>query len=224
MAILARSIGIPARVVTGYAPGNYDTKLHQQIVRGTDAHSWTQVYFADYGWVNFEPTPGTPTFNHGNVASPERQNIVRLYESNAASGFYQVLGTIIGGMTLVVLLLCLLCLPSWQYFQSRMRTQDLFRRVCLLATWAGCAPHSSQTPYEYIQRLLLVMPQATEPLERLCDLYVREQWAHPASAEHPRSAGEWQEVPDLWMQMRPQLVKAQAAGHELRGAAVAVKD
>lgn len=41
MAIMARSVGIPARVVSGYAPGTYDSRLNQQIIHGTDAHSWT---------------------------------------------------------------------------------------------------------------------------------------------------------------------------------------
>ncbi|TMC98523.1 MAG: transglutaminase domain-containing protein [Chloroflexi bacterium] len=39
-----------------------DSKTHQHIVYGTDAHSWTQVYFAGYGWVNFEPSAGFSQF------------------------------------------------------------------------------------------------------------------------------------------------------------------
>ena len=58
MAVMARSLGIPARVVSGYTYGTYDTKHGQWVIRGVDAHSWTQVYFAGYGWINFEPTNG----------------------------------------------------------------------------------------------------------------------------------------------------------------------
>ncbi|GAC1628211.1 MAG: hypothetical protein NVS4B11_26010 [Ktedonobacteraceae bacterium] len=63
MAVMARSLGIPARVVAGYTNGENDPKTHQRIVRGTDAHSWTQVYFAGYGWINFEPSASFSTFN-----------------------------------------------------------------------------------------------------------------------------------------------------------------
>jgi hypothetical protein len=62
MAVMARSLGIPARVVQGYTNGDYDTKQHDRVVRGTDAHAWTQVYFAGYGWINFEPSASFSPF------------------------------------------------------------------------------------------------------------------------------------------------------------------
>src|SRR5262249_38440959 len=51
MAIMARELGMPARVVAGYTNGRLEHS--QWVIRGTDAHAWTQVYFATYGWVNF---------------------------------------------------------------------------------------------------------------------------------------------------------------------------
>jgi transglutaminase-like putative cysteine protease len=63
MVVLARSLGIPTRVVAGYTSGEYDAKTHQRVIRGTDAHSWVQVYFAGYGWVNFEPSASFATFS-----------------------------------------------------------------------------------------------------------------------------------------------------------------
>ncbi len=62
MVVMARELGIPARVVAGYTNGTYDAKTHQYVVHGTDAHSWVQVYFAGYGWVNFEPSASFSTF------------------------------------------------------------------------------------------------------------------------------------------------------------------
>ncbi|HEU5226394.1 MAG TPA: transglutaminase domain-containing protein [Ktedonobacteraceae bacterium] len=62
MAVMARSLGIPARVVAGYTNGTFDAKSHQWVVYGTDAHSWTQIYFAGYGWINFEPSASFSTF------------------------------------------------------------------------------------------------------------------------------------------------------------------
>ncbi len=63
MSVMARSLGIPARVMAGYTNGQLDAKHHDQVIYGTDAHSWTQVYFAGYGWINFEPSAGFATFN-----------------------------------------------------------------------------------------------------------------------------------------------------------------
>jgi protein-glutamine gamma-glutamyltransferase len=57
LAVMARSLGIPARVATGYVPGEYNpfTGLHE--VRASDAHAWVEVYFPGYGWSTFDPTP-----------------------------------------------------------------------------------------------------------------------------------------------------------------------
>jgi transglutaminase-like putative cysteine protease len=62
MAVMARTLGIPARVVVGYTNGENDAGHHQRVIRGTDAHAWTQVYFAGYGWINFEPSSSFSTF------------------------------------------------------------------------------------------------------------------------------------------------------------------
>jgi transglutaminase-like putative cysteine protease len=62
MAVMARSLGIPARVVAGYTNGTLDAKSNQHVIRGKDAHAWTQVYFAGYGWINFEPSRSFATF------------------------------------------------------------------------------------------------------------------------------------------------------------------
>ncbi|GLV56933.1 hypothetical protein KDH_37720 [Dictyobacter sp. S3.2.2.5] len=60
MTLMARSLGIPTREVAGYAPGTYESG--QYTIRGVDAHTWTQVYFAGYGWINFEPSASFKTF------------------------------------------------------------------------------------------------------------------------------------------------------------------
>ena len=60
MVVMLRSLGIPARVVAGYLPGNWDPDLQVNVVRESDSHSWPEVYFPQYGWVEFEPTASTP--------------------------------------------------------------------------------------------------------------------------------------------------------------------
>ncbi len=56
MVVMARMSGIPARIVNGFSQGNFQG--NRWIVNGEDAHSWVQVYFPGYGWINFDPTPG----------------------------------------------------------------------------------------------------------------------------------------------------------------------
>jgi transglutaminase-like putative cysteine protease len=58
MAVLARAVDVPSRVVTGFAPGQYNPFTGFFEVRGTDAHAWTEIYFPIAGWITFDPTPG----------------------------------------------------------------------------------------------------------------------------------------------------------------------
>jgi transglutaminase-like putative cysteine protease len=56
--ILLRSLGIPARLAVGFAPGKWERGRY--LVRDKDAHAWPEVYFPGYGWVEFEPTASQP--------------------------------------------------------------------------------------------------------------------------------------------------------------------
>jgi hypothetical protein len=57
MTVMLRSLGIPARYATGFLPGEYNDVGGDYIIRQSDAHAWVEVYFADYGWITFDPTP-----------------------------------------------------------------------------------------------------------------------------------------------------------------------
>ena len=57
MTILLRSVGIPARYITGFLPGEYNDVGGDYIIRESDAHAWVEVYFPGYGWITFDPTP-----------------------------------------------------------------------------------------------------------------------------------------------------------------------
>jgi hypothetical protein len=58
--ILLRSLGIPARLVVGYAQGTFSQKGQTYTVRANDSHAWPEVYFTNLGWVVFEPTAIIP--------------------------------------------------------------------------------------------------------------------------------------------------------------------
>lgn len=55
-AVLMRSAGIPARIVTGYLGGEINTVGGYLIVRQADAHAWTEVWLEKEGWVRVDPT------------------------------------------------------------------------------------------------------------------------------------------------------------------------
>ena len=60
LVLLARSVGIPARLATGFAPGSADDLTGRYVVRERDAHAWAEVYFPGIGWQGFDPTASVP--------------------------------------------------------------------------------------------------------------------------------------------------------------------
>jgi hypothetical protein len=62
MTVLARSAGLPARLVTGYVGGTWVPEQGHLVVTQADAHSWVEIYFPGYGWIEFEPTSARSLF------------------------------------------------------------------------------------------------------------------------------------------------------------------
>lgn len=68
MAVMLRTVGIPARIVNGFRGGDFNDITSSYVIRARHAHSWVEVYFPGSGWVTFDPTPsapaqGNPTWN-----------------------------------------------------------------------------------------------------------------------------------------------------------------
>ena len=58
--LMLRSIGIPARMVVGYAQGERLSENDEFLVKIKDSHSWVEAFFPGSGWIIFEPTPTQP--------------------------------------------------------------------------------------------------------------------------------------------------------------------
>ena len=60
LAVMLRTQGVPARLATGYVPGERDRLSGVWKVRACDAHAWVEVWFPDTGWQAFDPTAEVP--------------------------------------------------------------------------------------------------------------------------------------------------------------------
>lgn len=58
MAVMLRTLHIPARVVNGFRSSEFNDITGQYVIRARDAHAWVEAYFPGYGWITFDPTPG----------------------------------------------------------------------------------------------------------------------------------------------------------------------
>lgn len=75
MAVMARELGIPSRIIVGFQPGalqnGSDRGRRLFEVTTKDLHAWPELYFSGIGWVRFEPTPSRGSVpDYANTTTP----------------------------------------------------------------------------------------------------------------------------------------------------------
>lgn len=101
VAVLCRYAGLPARVVTGFAPGTpSEANPKEFILRARDKHAWAEVFFPSYGWVPFDATTETGT------ATPQAPAEEKAAQTGGLSALIRQrpLPFLLGGLGLLALL------------------------------------------------------------------------------------------------------------------------
>lgn len=161
MAIMARSLGIPARVAIGYLPGTNTGVVAsgdlEYTVTSSELHSWPELYFAGVGWLAFEPTVGRgsvpsyaipqgaltppvealPTVPRSLVPAPLPPQTADPAQHAATVAASRSAGTTAGAVSLVLLLLVLLFVPATARHLVRRRRRARIRggRSPAAAAW-----------------------------------------------------------------------------------------
>jgi hypothetical protein len=78
MAVMLRTLGIPSRVVNGFAGGEFNDISSEYVIRASEAHSWVEAFIPGQGWMEFDPTPASSLL-------PPQTNRFMLYMDAAAS-------------------------------------------------------------------------------------------------------------------------------------------
>ena len=86
MALMVRSLGVPARIVAGYRGGEWDDRDQVYVVRNSMAHAWVEVYVLDHGWVTFDPSPAGDAFEY---AAPWLARVASRLQLQADLWWYQ---------------------------------------------------------------------------------------------------------------------------------------
>lgn len=68
MAVMLRSQGVPARLVSGFAEGTFHEDSNLYRIKASNAHTWVEVFFPSYGWIQFEPTASIPVIGRPETA------------------------------------------------------------------------------------------------------------------------------------------------------------
>jgi transglutaminase-like putative cysteine protease len=228
MAVMLRSVGIPARVVTGYTSGQYVAEVNLYQVQERNAHAWVEVFFPTYGWIQFEPTasepllarptpPPTPevepfpTQMPGSEEDlrglrPERDQSADLQEPFAPAGLLRWAkahwpGLTVGAAALLFTIAALL----WER-RRRVRAADPDLALLLyglLARWATRLRVSwpaSHTPLEHATAFGRVVPEAEPPVSRLANLFTAQQYGRqqPTPEVLQDVAADWRSLQPLF--------------------------
>jgi transglutaminase-like putative cysteine protease len=233
MAIMLRSQGIPSRVVSGYAQGEFDEETNSYRVRANNAHTWVEVYFPYYGWIQFEPTASIPTVDRPestdggdafassvtntppqpmddelNTLLPDdpRADGLDLNEAQGeTSGF---IFPVWQAVAAVIILLIAAAIVFIAYEANKRVEGDIDRSYNRLAFWSGLLGifyGPSDTPHERAQRMSEAVPDGRSSISKLTDEYVRKQFSGSYVVDEGFNPRE------EWQQLRPLLIKESIA-------------
>ncbi len=231
MTVLARAAGLPARLAVGYATGAYNPATRQYIVTEAEAHSWTQVYFPEYGWVDFEPTTG-----RAGVGFPE-PDVSPFVPPDQSSGASALSGAGMDGVAanawlllpaaLLALGLCaplLLVLDVWrlQRLSAAAASAALYGRVFRAAHQLGLPVTPSYTPHQLARLLQGYSPALRNAKQKaalwrpvyqtsaeIIEAYVQATYGAqaPDTAATRALIRQWQKVrPRVWVAVAVQLL------------------
>ena len=188
MAVLLREMGVPTRLVEGYLPGRRDLGAGTSLVRNSDSHAWVQVYFPDWGWIDFDPTAEVATLApipSGSVdasptakASGSTAPVTRRPESanprddpEAGLGAGGITGGGSAGPLIAIAILLAVIVAAiaavvWRRGpRGPVSAEGTYGSVTRLASRFGFAPRPNQTVYEYAGALADVLPMVRPELE-----------------------------------------------------------
>jgi transglutaminase-like putative cysteine protease len=86
LTVACRAVGIPARLVTGFAPGTFNAQTRLYEVRERDSHAWTQVWFPEIGWTDLDASPaGIEMQSPASAdARPQLLDVLRRFRARSA--------------------------------------------------------------------------------------------------------------------------------------------
>ncbi len=230
MAVMLRSLEIPARVAVGFYPVAQDDSTGSYVYRERNAHAWVEVYFPKYGWVPFEPTASRPPIEYGAdrpqvtadglptptpIPTPAATPIAEgeptpVPPAATASGEQPSLlersknnvGLLSGLVVLVLALVALATVGAWRWgLRGLSPAASLYARAVRVGRWLGVRPTPAMTPAEYAAEIGRAVPAARTPAQLVADLYAAERYG--GASLPPDSEGQ-----SAWRQLRRALLRS----------------
>jgi len=230
LAVMLRAAGVPTRLNIGYLEGVYDRDNDSYSLRGKDYHARTEVYFPEYGWVEFSATPGDNDVSSIPASSGNGDVIIEDLSPGyfpeleppppavEGDGDYQAPSTgrsgwsgpdlyvyfAIFGIPLTLYLAVRLGYAYWLVRLKRVdNPADVYNRMCYLASLSKSGPRPEETPLEYSGRLAMVIPSQARAVDTIAQAYIETHFG-PRRELTPLQKGRMQRS---WVELCPFLVK-----------------
>ena len=231
-AVLLRVAGVPARLATGYASGEFDKETSSFTVRLSDAHSWPEVYFPSYGWIAFEPSPSMQPIPRGPLGEPSAIDVTNpeddtddllgelLFEDEdlllddlfpeqapPITDFVSSIGIKIGlglaSLAGAILALLLLFAAFWQVnFIGLPYGPGMYSRMTKLGALIWREPRRNETPMEYATSLSATAALGQDRAEVIARGFVKSRYSG-----QPPSPDERREIEKAWRGVRKSLIR-----------------
>jgi hypothetical protein len=181
MAVMLRTLGIPARLAVGFVVDDSDKELESGAykIRDRSSYAWTEVYFPGHGWIAFNPSPDRPEDLNPTIAAADELPVDAAGPEDLPVGLgsdvlidqppddvavpstaptaqpgrdYNPLLTL--GVAAFVALLAGSVFLGWQRSVAGLPySQQLWEKAVRLSTWAGHGPRTGETPAEFARSL-----------------------------------------------------------------------
>jgi transglutaminase-like putative cysteine protease len=232
MVVMLRSLGVPARIATGYAPGTYDVTLQKYVVKESAAHAWVEVYFPGYGWIEFEPTPSqavisrspgdgatsdvptpvptpaaSPTVRdpRDGIGTPNEQPTAGPQGGGDGGGVGAIMPWLLGGIAL------LSGGGLWLFRRNLITGEgDEGHYYGRMVTWARLLrlrPQPYQTPYEFTESLAREVPGSAPFARQITRAYVRGRYSRPTGEKAQKAT-----LAKSWEALRSRIVRSVPRG------------
>ncbi len=220
MIYVAGSLG---NVDQNYARGSYNATLNHFTITEADAHSWVEIYFPQYGWIEFEPTAGRATLERPSEAESAA---IPPYIPPAWWKKWVLWGLVVfgwvgkillGGLILAGVVGFVWVVGDTLYLRllSPSRTVIvIYHRLCRYQQWLSVSWKIGDTPYEVAQLLnaqITALAQkhyrnkllpTIQAIDQLTDLYVQVSYGDHEPNRHSQTQAirAWRQLQwRLWL-------------------------
>jgi transglutaminase-like putative cysteine protease len=202
MVVLLRANGVPARIVTGFGPGERNPFTGYWEVRQSDAHAWVEVLVPQVGWVPFDPTFGVPAAAPSWASRFVAPEFLAAIGRSVAQAVPEAVKAAFGGVVRsvstmadlasavwgwVVVSIATLAGIAWLLRKRRRRSAhppdpagQAFEELVEILSAAGHPRPRSTTPHEYLVSVGGVLDEeASVQAELVVRVFERERFSRP---------------------------------------------